>query len=937
MTDENQPTEQTTTKNIKTVKSRGEIPSPILFIELGLLIIIIIAVVSGIFLWHVHRSPLDITFAKPTIQSALANQNTGMHAEMDRILLHWPDLAGPLLLALDKVKVLDKNNQAIVAFDHAALGLSIPRLMVGQIKPSALIIHDIALSLHRDQDGVNVGFNLTGPAAPVKPEQTDLSAKILSFMGDPEHADPSSPLSHLKQFSIQNALLSIDDRLLNMRWTVADAYIDIEHINGGLDSTFSATLRDPVDSRVRMEGSLQHMRSSEDFLTGHVDITANEITQAEIAAIIPDSLKDEAAAEWIGEKLSKGTFKDLQLNADIRLDDKLNVETPQLNGQFSFEHMDIAYLQRLSPITNASGTGQFSSDIDRLTITTKTGDLRGITIKDSTVQLDHVLEEGKDTADVNITMEGPLAQVMGFIAEERIGANHGFDIDKVKGAAALDVHLHFPTLTDVKADDVDISITGTVKNGALPDVTHGFDLTDGAFDITLKDHLVEVTGQGTFAERPAQINYSQYIKSAGKPFKSKITASLKGDTLLAKKMGVDIAEYIQGSFPLDLTYTTPVGDTTQRTIDIDADITPSVLTFSPFSYTKTAGENGRVRLQAQLNNGTLNTLNNMVIETQDAHIKDGKIEFSNDKLKRATFPALKIKDTQGKATIERTKAGVLNIDISGPFFDARPFLKSEGKNQDRSAMSLKVKSDKMRTSDEETISKADLFALMDQTGRFNRLDFGAIAGNGPVRLKYGPQDDAGHIFTLDAQDAGAALRAFGLYSKMKGGKLTIRSTPKTAGDTVNGTVEITDFSLVKAPVLARLLGTLSLPGLLNTLNGDGVSFSKLSAGYGWTYRPNGSLITLKEGRTSGNAMGLTFDGQVDLNTKTINVSGTVIPLSDINKLISDIPLVGNLITGGSDSLFAATYTLKGPTNDPQVSVNPLSVLAPGIVRRVLFE
>ena len=37
------------------------------------------------------------------------------------------------------------------------------------------------------------------------------------------------------------------------------------------------------------------------------------------------------------------------------------------------------------------------------------------------------------------------------------------------------------------------------------------------------------------------------------------------------------------------------------------------------------------------------------------------------------------------------------------------------------------------------------------------------------------------------------------------------------------------------------------------------------------------------------------------------------------------------------ALFAATYTMSGAANDPKVIVNPLSVLAPGFLRKILFE
>jgi len=57
----------------------------------------------------------------------------------------------------------------------------------------------------------------------------------------------------------------------------------------------------------------------------------------------------------------------------------------------------------------------------------------------------------------------------------------------------------------------------------------------------------------------------------------------------------------------------------------------------------------------------------------------------------------------------------------------------------------------------------------------------------------------------------------------------------------------------------------------------------------------------------------------------------------VNKAISNIPVIGAVLSGGTGSVFAATYTIKGEAKDPAVVVNPLSVLAPGLIRRILFE
>ena len=69
----------------------------------------------------------------------------------------------------------------------------------------------------------------------------------------------------------------------------------------------------------------------------------------------------------------------------------------------------------------------------------------------------------------------------------------------------------------------------------------------------------------------------------------------------------------------------------------------------------------------------------------------------------------------------------------------------------------------------------------------------------------------------------------------------------------------------------------------------------------------------------------------------LDLDGTIIPISGINNVLSGIPLVGDILTGGGSGILAATYTIKGPKSKPEVFVNPLSVLAPGILRKIFFE
>ncbi|WP_295814556.1 PAS domain S-box protein [uncultured Nitratireductor sp.] len=72
---------------------------------------------------------------------------------------------------------------------------------------------------------------------------------------------------------------------------------------------------------------------------------------------------------------------------------------------------------------------------------------------------------------------------------------------------------------------------------------------------------------------------------------------------------------------------------------------------------------------------------------------------------------------------------------------------------------------------------------------------------------------------------------------------------------------------------------------------------------------------------------------LDLVNDTADASGTVVPAYSLNRVLGKIPVSGSLLTGGeNEGIFAATYKVEGPIEDPKIQVNPLSALAPGFLR-----
>ncbi len=85
----------------------------------------------------------------------------------------------------------------------------------------------------------------------------------------------------------------------------------------------------------------------------------------------------------------------------------------------------------------------------------------------------------------------------------------------------------------------------------------------------------------------------------------------------------------------------------------------------------------------------------------------------------------------------------------------------------------------------------------------------------------------------------------------------------------------------------------------------------------------------------GPLLGASIRGKIDFKTRRVNLGGTYIPLQGLNAALCEIPLFGPIITGPKcEGVSGMTFAIQGAMGSPQVVVNPLSMLAPGIFREI---
>lgn len=709
------------------------------------------------------------------------------------------------------------------------------------------------------------------------------------------------------------------------------------------------------DVTVRANGALQKSGTSEGAgygeFSGPLHITIDDIPHAHVSPLWPQALDEENAKEWIVDKLSEGDLSELKASMDVFLSHEdateWDIDAQGVRAEFAFDNMDVDYRSPLPPVTQARGRGVFVLDEEKLSITVEEGELGGLSVEEAQLEFYHIIQKGKGVADMAIKLEGPLRNALDYIATEPIGLREELDMDiaLVKGNAALQVNLEFPTVKDLQIEQMDIDVQGTVNEAFVPDVLEGLPLSGGPFEVDVNNERYTIRGGGAFSGRPVRVDWQEFINSEGKPYKNKANVTITADPNLRSHFGIDLSDFAEGPVDLDIAYT---GYRNQKAvIVVKGNAGPSVLKLDAFDYQKMAGQDSNFALTVRMENNQPKLIEDFSLRAPGMKIENGRLGLQRGAdgspfVNRVEIGRMTVGETIGQLDVEIEKSGLMKIVLNGPFLDLRPFLQSDEadeKTYEGPPVMISVAVDQMRTADEETVQYGKIYADIDAQGRFNQLEMDAIAGGGDIYLRYKPNEEGVRTFRFEADNAGAALKAFQVYSQIRGGKIVIYGEPidNVYDRNIVGLAEMTDFKVVEAPVLARLMGAMSLPGLAELLDGEGVSFAKLEANFDWLYRPQGGLLVLKDGRTSGNSLGLTFDGVIDNPAQSMDVSGTIIPLSGINKMVSSIPLIGDILSGGSGAIFAATYSIKGSTEEPEVNVNPLAALTPGILRRILFE
>ena len=192
------------------------------------------------------------------------------------------------------------------------------------------------------------------------------------------------------------------------------------------------------------------------------------------------------------------------------------------------------------------------------------------------------------------------------------------------------------------------------------------------------------------------------------------------------------------------------------------------------------------------------------------------------------------------------------------------------------------------------------------------------------------QKDDSIVTTFYSDRAKPFVKKYKFIKGFEGGNLDFSSTK--INNVSKSKLIIDNFKVQEVPVLAKILTLASLQGIADLLTGEGVRFTDFEM----IYSNKDNVMTIDEIYAIGPAISIMMEGYVESN-KLVSLRGTLVPATTINRTISSIPLLGDLLVGKKvgEGVFGVSFKIKGPPKNLKTKVNPIKTLTPRFITRTI--
>jgi hypothetical protein len=875
---------------------------------------LVFAVLLGGLAFRLAQGPVQI----PWITTLLANAVSGEDIDIDvgQAALGWAGYkkggGEPLFLQLGRITVHNAGGVQLAAIPDATVTLTPSEIFR---RTEAIYVTsadarfagaDVPVSLLA---GIHLGRGF-------KLEQADLWVTLgPGAMGPPGLAVPLAGAKFFLKLTAKDALLT-------------DGQFMLTPIGGSA----------PV---IRVAGTAHR----DSFWHGSVQVTGNSVRAQDLQHYWPVQLVPQTRF-WVTTNITAGIAEAPNFTFALSAPGHLsNIRLDNAAGSFKANDLTLTWLPGARPITGLNGTLTLT-DPDNIVIAAD-GTLGGIVFSGASMHIAGVSQPNQ-TGTLHIPIRGSIQSAMGVLGAPPLNLLKTVP-PPLLGATgdmtgAVDVVLPFKN--NLTIGEVRLKVTTALTNVAIPLPVKGLTLRQGVFTLIATTQELDAGGQAQFGGENARLKGSASFAGAGSAGFEMNTA-VTGKTLAG--LGLDLGGTLNGRMPVDIRFGSRPPNA--GSLRITADLTPATLSLPVFGWTKAAGKPGEIDVAVSIAGQNFSGISKLV--SIDAQAPGLNIE-SQASAGGINLSRIHIGNTEGagRIALPATAHAPWRLDFFGNVLDASalnpprsakpapaaPKLPAGSKSPPPSGIlwAANVHFDHMLLAQapESQLSDFDFDGDGQGNSIYDATATGMLVTGQPVNLTIkampGPQPGASEQLHLQTGDGGELLRALGAYSLLGGGQLDFDASYGTAAP-LSGTTTLTNFRLLKAPAVAKLLEAITVFGIPDAASGPGLEFRKLIA----PFSVEGGMMTLQGGRAYSASLGFTAAGTVDLNAGLYDIQGTVVPVYALNALPGKIPIIGRLFSpekGGG--LFAMRYSMTGTTADPKIKVNPVSVLTPGFLRGI---
>lgn len=650
-----------------------------------------------------------------------------------------------------------------------------------------------------------------------------------------------------------------------------------------------------------------------------LDTAIDAIATDRLLALWPVSLVP-ATRDWLAENVATAELFDVKTALRIRPGTE-----PRLSLGYEYRAAEVRFLRTLPPVEDGAGYATihdfaYTLVVDKGHVTPPEGgpiDVAGSVLSVPDIRIKPA------PARVTLHTRSAITAALSLLDQPPFGflGKAGTTVDLADGRAEVEAVLDLVLAKQVKPGDVDYRVSGTLSDVTSERIVAGRMLAAPRLALTASPAGIAISGEATLSGVPVAGRWHQDFgpEAAGR---SHVGGTIELSPRFVSAFSIGLPEGAvsgrgEGRIALDLMRGQPTR------FRLTSDLGGLGLALPEVGWTKRSDATGSLEVEGTL--GVPPVVEKLVLSAPGLSVAGSVTVKADGGLDLARLDAVRLGDWfDGKVEIRgRGRGRRVAVAVTAGSADMRRNTLgggSGGGGGGGDGGPVSVALDRLRVS--ETVALTGFRGDFTTAGGFSGQFTGRVNGAAPVEGTVVPAGGRS-AFRIRAADAGAVLKSADIFTRGVRGSLDVTLQPRAAPGEYDGKLAIRDIRVTDAPVLAELLDAISVVGLLAQLNGPGIHFANVSG----DFRLTPTALQITNGAAVGASMGISAAGVYDLARGTVSLQGTVSPIYVINS-------IGRIFARKGEGLFGFNYRLSGAAARPSVSVNPLSILTPGMFREI---